>query len=329
MRFFTFALLFFAQLSQFARAEFIVTADRAEAKYSPGDTVTWTVAWKGDNAPATFEYIVKRDGLKELSKGAGAFGEPITAKIDQPGTLLLEVKSGDTKACGGAYAALDQIAPAAARPDDFDDFWAARILQLNAIPRNPQIKKVELGEKGKPNVDYYHLTLDHINGTHVNGQLARPSSGEKFPALLIVQWAGVYGLHPSWAVDRAADGWLVLNVLAHDLPIDRSDEFYKEQRETGPLKNYWEIGNDDRERSYYLRMYLSCYRAADYLASRDDWDGRTLVVMGASQGGQQALVTAAMHPEVTAALSLVPAGCDQLGPDLGRAPGFPMWYWKI
>jgi cephalosporin-C deacetylase-like acetyl esterase len=146
--------------------------------------------------------------------------------------------------------------------------------------------------------------------------------------MLIVQWAGVYGLHPSWAVDRAADGWLVLNIIAHDLPIDRSEEFYKEQRETGPLKNYWEIGNDDREQSHYLRMYLSCYRAADYLASRDDWDGRTLVVMGTSQGGQQSLVTAGIHPKITAALSLVPAGCDMLGPDLGRAPGFPMWYWK-
>ena len=76
-------------------------------------------------------------------------------------------------------------------------------------------------------------------------------------------------------------------------------------------------------------MYLSCYRAIDYLASRDDWDGRTLIVMGASQGGQQTLMTAGLHPQkITAALALVPAGCDQLGPALGLAPGFPQWYWK-
>jgi cephalosporin-C deacetylase-like acetyl esterase len=54
-------------------------------------------------------------------------------------------------------------------------------------------------------------------------------------------------------------------------------------------------------------------------------------VQGGSQGGQQALVTAAMHPKITAALANVPAGSDMLGPDNaggGRAPGWPMWYWK-
>jgi cephalosporin-C deacetylase len=76
-------------------------------------------------------------------------------------------------------------------------------------------------------------------------------------------------------------------------------------------------------------MYLSCCRAVDYLASRPDWDGQTLVVMGDSQGGQQTLMVAGLHPEkITAALALVPAGCDMLGPELGRAPGFPHWYFN-
>jgi cephalosporin-C deacetylase len=63
------------------------------------------------------------------------------------------------------------------------------------------------------------------------------------------------------------------------------------------LKDYVSIGNDDRDKSYFLRMYLSCYRAADYLAHRPDWDGRTLVVTGTSQGGMQAIVTAGLHPK--------------------------------
>ncbi|MBC8106923.1 MAG: acetylxylan esterase [Anaerolineae bacterium] len=315
------AILFFAQV---AHAEFVVTPDHADGKYSLGDTVTWTIAWRGDNAPSSFEYSVKRDGLTELRKGTSS-GKSISTKIEQPGTLLLEVKSGKDKSYAGAYAALAQVTPAAARPDDFNDFWATKIRELASVPPNPKLEKIELGEKAKPNVDYYKLTLDNIRGRHVNGQLARPTSGEKFPAILIVQWAGVYGLDKSWALDRAADGWLVLNILPHDLPIDRDEAFYKEQG-AGALKNYWEIGNDDREQSYYLPMYLSCYRGAEYLASRDDWDRRTLVVMGASQGGQQSLVTAAIHPKITACLSLVPAGCDQLGPARGRAPGFPMWF---
>jgi cephalosporin-C deacetylase-like acetyl esterase len=73
-------------------------------------------------------------------------------------------------------------------------------------------------------------------------------------------------------------------------------------------------------------MYLSCYQAIEYLLGRPDWNGKTLVVSGTSQGGQQSLITAAIHPRVTAALALVPAGCDMLGPDVGRAPGWPAWF---
>jgi cephalosporin-C deacetylase-like acetyl esterase len=176
-------------------------------------------------------------------------------------------------------------------------------------------------------VDYWKITLDNIRDTHVQGQLARPAGAEKLPALLIVQWAGVYGLQKNWVTDRASEGWLCLNIEAHDLPIDESETFYKEQF-AGPLKEYWAIGNDDRERSYFLRMYLSCYQAARYLTERDDWDGNTLVVMGGSQGGLQALMTAAIHPKITAALAIVPAGCDMLGPDVGRKGGWPQWYDK-
>jgi cephalosporin-C deacetylase-like acetyl esterase len=172
---------------------------------------------------------------------------------------------------------------------------------------------------------YWKITLNNIRGTHIEGQLARPVEGGKLPALLIVQWAGVYPLQKNWVTDRAVEGWLVLDIEAHDLPIDESDAFYKDQF-SGPLKNYWSIGNDDRDTSYFLRMYLSCYRAADYLAKRKDWDGKTLVVMGGSQGGQQTLMTAGFYPKITAALAVVPAGCDMLGPDIGRKGGWPQWY---
>jgi len=169
--------------------------------------------------------------------------------------------------------------------------------------------------------------MDNIRGTHIQGQVARPIEGKKLPALLIVQWAGVYGLSKSWVTDRASEGWLVLNIEAHDIPIDQPQEFYREQS-AGALRDYPAIGNDDRETSYFLRMYLSCYRAAQYLTERSDWDGKTLVVMGGSQGGQQTLVTAGIHPKITAALASVPAGCDMLGPDAGRDPGWPKWYYQ-
>ena len=145
--------------------------------------------------------------------------------------------------------------------------------------------------------------------------------------MLIVQWAGVYPLQKGWVEGPAAEGWLVLNVNAHDLPIDEPEKFYQEQS-AGALKDYPGIGNDDRETSYFLRMYLSCYRAAQYLTERPDWDGRTLVVTGGSQGGMQSLVAAGLCPKITAVLANVPAGCDLNGPQAQRMAGWPMWYWK-
>jgi cephalosporin-C deacetylase-like acetyl esterase len=209
-------------------------------------------------------------------------------------------------------------------PDDFDAFWAAKIAELTAVPMEPVLE-----DKDSPaeDVEYWHLRMNNIRGSTIHGQLAKPAGGESLPALLIVQWAGVYGLKPTWATDRAREGWLTLNILPHDLPIDMPEQYYADLK-AGALSDYAGIGADDREQSYFLRMYLSCYRAVEYLKTRPDWNGETLVVMGTSQGGQQTLVTAGLHPEVTAALALVPAGADMMAPAEGRAATFPNWYYK-
>jgi cephalosporin-C deacetylase-like acetyl esterase len=51
-----------------------------------------------------------------------------------------------------------------------------------------------------------------------------------------------------------------------------------------------------------------------------------LVVTGGSQGGQQALVTAGIHPKITCAIANIPAGCDVNAPQAGRAAGYPYWF---
>jgi cephalosporin-C deacetylase len=309
--------------------ELAVTPQRTDGIYQVGETIRWQITGDGGAAGAA-RYTLLRGGLTELSKGTlplidGA--ATFEASLDKPGALLLEVTTVDGEgkehhALGGAVVAPDQIEPSAPRPDDFDAFWHEKLAESAKVPANPQL---EQAESGKPGVDYWQITLDNIGGKHIHGQLARPTAGDKLPALLIPQWAGVYPLEKPWATDRAAEGWLVLNIMAHDLPIDEPAAFYQEQF-AGPLKDYWAIGNDDRDTSYFLPMYLACCRAAEYLTTRPDWDGKTLVVAGVSQGGQQTLATAGLDPKVTAALALVPAGADMLGPEVGRKGGWPQWY---
>ena len=311
--------------------ELVVAPDSATGLYQPGQIIRWKVQVKsGSVFDAAF--VLKKGGLTELTKGKvplSAGQGQIEAKAEEPGWLLVEVsiKPGKDKkitTLGGALVSPQKIQPALPRPRDFDAFWDAKLKDLAAVATNP---KLEPADGGKPNVDYFKITMDNIRGSRIRGQLARPKRGDKFPAMLIVQWAGVYPLQKGWVSERAAGGWLVLNINAHDLPIDEPQKFYTDQA-TGPLNDYPAIGNDDRETSYFLRMYLSCFRAAQYLTERPDWDGHVLVVAGGSQGGLQSLVTAALHPKITAVLAEVPAGCDLNGPVAGRMPGWPMWYWK-
>ena len=310
----------------------MVAPDHSNGVYQAGENAHWRVEWKGGTNPPPARYKFLKGGLTETGQGDLNFSNGVAelaTTFDAAGTMLLEVKSKTAdgkaqRALAGAVAAPEKISLSANRPADFDGFWKNKVAELEQVPANPKLESVDIG---KTNLAYWKITLDNIRQTRIHGQLARPAAGEKLPALLIVQWAGVYPLQKNWVTDRAAEGWLVLNIEAHDLPVDEPEKFYQEQF-AGPLKNYWTIGNTNRDTSYFLRMYLSCYRSAEYLTQRADWDGKTLVVMGGSQGGQQALITAGLFPEITAALAVVPAGCDMLGPDVGRAAGWPQWYSK-
>ena len=319
-------------LASLSRAqELTVAPDNATGIYQPGQAIHWKVQVTGADVSEA-AYTVKRGGLTEVTKGQVALASgqgQIAAQLDEPGWLLVDVSIKPTPdkkltALGGALVSPEKIKPALPRPDDFDAFWEAKLQDLAAVPANP---KLAPADSGKGHVEYFKITLDNIRGSQIHGQLARPKQGEKLPAMLIVQWAGVYPLPKTWVTERAAQGWLVLNINAHDLPIDEPQPFYNQQS-AGPLKDYPAIGNDSRETSYFLRMYLSCYRAAQYLTERADWNGQTLVVTGGSQGGLQSLVTAGLHPKISAVLACVPAGCDLNGPVAGRLPGWPMWYWK-
>ena len=104
--------------SRFARAEFVITADHADGIYHSGETVKWHVEWHGDAPPSDISYNVKRGERTEVDHGTlslSTSGADVTAKLDAPETLLLEVdaKSADgkaQKALGGAVADPEKIA---------------------------------------------------------------------------------------------------------------------------------------------------------------------------------------------------------------------------
>ena len=306
-----------------AAVELTVTPDRVDGVYQPGQMVTWTITVTEVPAEA-LGYTVKAGGVQDVAAGKLMFADgkaTVSASWSEPGTLLLAVAHDKKTSYGGAAYAWDKIPVSAPEPADFDAFWQGKIAELQAVPMDAKLEAVESGEA---NVDLWKITMGNIRGSKIQGYFARPKGNAPCPAMLAVQWAGVYPLQKQWSVNPAKSGWMVLNLIAHDLPIDEGKAFYDAQN-AGALKGYPTIGNDDRESSYFLRMYLSCYRGADYLIQRSDWNKTTLLSQGGSQGGLQAIMVAGLHPGVTAVTANVPAGCDHTGEQVKRMPGWPHW----
>ncbi len=305
--------------------------------YNVGEKIVWHLTVTGDGASnvSKIAYVLKEGQMKETGRGELTLKDgaaDLETTMSTPGSIMAYLtatgESGKPtlKERAGALVAPEQIKPSAPPPDDFDAFWKSKVEELHKVPMNPILTP---GDSGSDTADYWKITLDNIRGTHIQGQLSRPKGDKKYPALLIVQWAGVYPLQKNWVTQHGAEGWLTLNINAHDLPIDQTQAFYDDALKTKLEKNYTAIGNEDRDNSYFLRMYLSCYRAIEYLKSRPDWDGKTLVVMGTSQGGLQTLMIGGLYPgKISALIANVPAGCDQTGPVIGRQAGWPMWWWQ-
>jgi cephalosporin-C deacetylase len=314
--------------AQTSAAGLVATGDRPNGIYRLGETVGWTLALPSGWKPDGYYYEVRSNGLDVVGGGAFAFvggRARIEAAATEPAMLYVTVVSKETGARPlailGAAVAPERLAPAVPSPPDWQSFWQRKLRGLAAVPARAVLSS---GDAGRPGVDYATLVMATVDGAHIHGQIARPSGNGRLPGLVIFQYAGgPYPLQKEWVTDRAAQGWLTLNIEPHDVLPDQPQAYYDAL--PAELKNYASIGRDDRDKSYFLRMYLSAYRAVDYLAGRPDWDGRTLAVMGMSMGGQQALCAAALNHKVTAVIVDVPAGADSNGERHGRLSGYPNW----
>ena len=113
-----------------------------------------------------------------------------------------------------------------------------------------------------------------------------------------------------------------MDMNAHGIPNGKPAQFYKDLAD-GALKDYRFEGLNDREKCYFLGMFLRLVRAIDFLTSQPEWNGKDVIVFGSSQGGFQAFAAAGIDERVTAFCAGVPAGCDHTGVVVKRVNGWP------
>ncbi len=307
-----------------------VAADRPDAIYRRGETITFVLTLALDGKPADageVEWMLTKDGIDLARAGRATIARgraTVAGTLDEPGFVQCRAtfQSGPAKltALGGAGVSPLEIKPSAPAPGDFDAFWTSKKTQLAAIAANPRLTPVADSPAG---LAVFDLQADSL-GAPVSGYFARPTGAKprSLPAILTVHGAGVGSSNLGSATGWAKEGALALDINAHGLPNGREKSFY-DALAAGDLKDYRVRGRDSRDTIYFPGMYLRLVRAIDVLTAQPEWDGRTLVVFGSSQGGAQAIAAAGLDARVSFFAAGVPAMCDHTGALAGRIAGWP------
>jgi cephalosporin-C deacetylase-like acetyl esterase len=314
-----------------------VSLDRADWTYQVGQGARCRVQadvqpYPAEGIPMTYKLGPDMLEGPEHTAVVPAAGLELPIPVQsQPGFVRCQVQATINgkpiqAAATAAFSPFD-IRPTQVDPGDFDAFWDAQKQQLAKVA--PDWKLSPAPELSTAEVEVAYLSFQNVGAgsrfTRMYGVLAVPRAEGRYPAVLHVPGAGVRGY--KGAVALAAQGVITLQIGIHGIPVNLPDELY-EQLNHGALESYNRYNLDNRDTYYYRRVYLGAVRALDYLAQHGKWNGKHLVAMGGSQGGQLAIVTSALHPKVSLTLASYPAYSDVTGYLHGRAGGWPGMFRK-
>lgn len=313
-----------------------VSADREEALYKVGEPFRFLIELTDDGKPLAGEKIYCNFIGEETVRGRAEVTTDAVGKAEvsrtfgRPGFIRCaasaQVGGKKVSASGGAGAEPEKIVPARPEPADFDAYWAGVKAELNAMPLKVKLTQVEPPQKGvRDRVKVYDFEINMPSGRPVRGYLAMPSgaAAKSLPAQVSFHGAGVRG--SSMPVGTALKGRIAIDINAHGIENGKPKEYY-ENLLKGDLRSYRYDGRTSWDTIYFRGMYQRIYRTLQFVKSLPEWDGRTLIAVGTSQGGGQALVAAGIDPDVTCCVAYVPALCDHGGFAVGRESGWPRFH---
>ena len=321
-----------------ATSPLAVNSEEKSGIYSLGQEVVFTIKAAEGAGTVDLEKVavtITRDGWEKVSSaGAKKDGELLTIRFtpEAAGWYMCEASpAGEGRkpatARAGVVVSPEKFAPSMPEPRDFDEFWNVRRTALAAMPLKADLKPVEDAD---PQIECFSLEAPCPQTNPVRGYYARPKEAKPHgcPAILFLRAAGVSGDWCKASVKNAVSlakqyGVIVVDINAHGMLNGQSPEYYRdlEQKE---LRNYWTQGMDDRDKFYFVGMYVRLLRSIEFIAAQEQWDGKHLITIGESQGGGQALAAAGLDKRVSAVVALVPAMCDFAGPVVKRSGGWPM-----
>lgn len=283
-----------------------------KAKYFEHDCIV-------NGADAEIEISPEFSAPEIIKTQTSASGIRIMVSMDKPGFVRIRCSANGVDGFYGIGFDIDKIKPAP-EVDDFDAYWQKQLKKLAEIPADI-LEYSELSFPDWGGTKSYSVRIRAVDETPVSGILSLPENAAPgtLPAYLFLHGAGIRPPFPplTWA----KRGFLAFNISALGLKYQMDDAYLQEQQRI--WNGYSAVRSADPEKIPFNSMALRVVRALEYLKSRPEWDGKTLIVHGGSQGGWQSLVAAGLDHDVTYAQIEAPANCNLLGALEGRKVVWP------
>jgi cephalosporin-C deacetylase-like acetyl esterase len=324
--------------------------DKPTPFYAPGEKMIFEIRLEKDGQPVPGTRLswtrTGDDGLTEKGEATSAADKPlvVTTSTAKPGFVRILVNAigpdgqtlvNDSKKKvvfdGGAGVQPEKLKNIP-EPADFDTYWTAQKTALAKVPL--KVLEQKPVPETHPGVETFDMKIACAGAIAAGDTTPKPVSGyfskTKNAALKSaaaqVSFNG-YGIGSAGREDtrvaQSAKPLLVFNINVHGIENGQPADYYANLGKT-TLKGYAfnKQENTKPETAYFNGVVLRVLRSLEFIKSRPEWDGKTLIVSGGSQGGFQALLAAGLDPDVTRCSAWKPWVCDLGGVTLGRLKGW-------
>ena len=319
--------------------------ERPPLDHRAGEPIVFAFTPAGADVPegARVAWSLVRDGAPGVvSNGVSAVGPDgtacVAASLDRPGFARVSAALQDAAGARvpGAVCRLAAGADVAAlrgadEPEDFDAFWsrvraeadAADLAGALAVPAPDRIA----GRFPGFQVRAFRAPFPGKAAPATGWALWRTGAPHgSLPLEVRFEDYGMDGGEPP--ADAADPDALVVCVNAHGFELGRDRAYYAEFMNrvsnggNGGAYGFRNADNDNPETCYFRGMVARDLLALRFARSLPQWDGETLRVSGAGQGGFQAVAAAALDSAVTACRADEPWLCDLAAADFARYGGW-------
>ncbi len=316
--------------------QIIGKTNKSALSYQPGEEMVFT--FKMDYATAKpgkyfLSYLRRGDDNKKFS-GKVPADQTLTVKtsLDRPGFVSVNVVLVDEKGkpvrlelpngkktprtinyYAGAGVQPEKLTDCG-EPADFDAFWARQKKRLAEVPFQGKVERklVKTVKNGK----IYAVSIPAPGPRPATGYLTIPNNAKPKSLPITIVFFG-YGTHVQRAPGAVVPGQIMFFLNAHGQKLGQNADYYKKFFASIRTPKYSYAfdpeQNKNPETCFFNGMVMRILRAMEYLKTLPEWNGKTLIAQGGSQGGLQTMWSAALDQDVTAAYPSITWCCDLAG----------------